>query len=118
MSLSLNDLMSDRSRNSLDDSSLSKHTNTDPWNGKECVRINTSNLELDTYLKHFPNDLVKIPDYLELLLQGSPHLNVFHISFPIQPLLDLIQSCFKRKTFLERSKQFKNRIKDTEAVKM
>lgn len=46
MSLSLNDLMSDRSKNCLADSSLPKHTNTDPWNDRELI----SNLAFDTNL--------------------------------------------------------------------
>lgn len=39
--------------------------------------------------------------YLELPLQVSPHLNVFYVAFPIQPLLNLIEGRFERETFLD-----------------
>lgn len=38
ISLSLNDLMSERSRNCLDDSSESKQTNTDPYKKIEALK--------------------------------------------------------------------------------
>lgn len=42
--------------------------------------------------------------YLELPLEVSPHLNVYYRAFAIQPLLNLIQGCFKRETFLDEEK--------------
>lgn len=42
---------------------------------------------------------------LKLPLQVSSHLNVFNGALPIQPLLDLIQTCFERKTFLDEGRK-------------
>lgn len=91
--------MSDRSRNCLDDSSVSKQINTDPCKGTNSSPQIKKNLSPENINGNITTQ--KGLQYLELLLEVSPHLNVFYVAFPVQPLLNLIKGSFKGETFLD-----------------